>query len=67
MANETIEILRQRAKEAGYESVDDYLVYCEVFGLVKKMNVALDRALLPDQLTKYCGLVDESVFPREKK
>ena len=67
MENETLRILQQRAKDAGYDSVDEYLVYYEVLDAVKKMNVALDRALLPDDLTKYCDTVDAAVFPRDKK
>ena len=59
-----VELLEKEAKAAGYDSIDEYLVYCEVLGIVKKMNVALDRAFLPDELMKYCEKTNEVVLEK---
>ena len=64
MAKSSFEVLQEQAKVAGYDSVDEYLAYCEVLAEVKKMNRALDRAFLPDDLLKYCDSVDDAVFPK---
>ena len=62
MAKKAIEILQEQAKIAGYDNVDDYLTYCEVLTEVKKMNAAFDRALMPDDLMKYCDPATPVVY-----
>lgn len=61
------DILKEKAKAEGYDSVDEYLVFCEVYDVVQKMNVALDRAFLPDELMKYCEPGDSAVIPQPAK
>ncbi|MBR1746924.1 MAG: hypothetical protein IJ735_01785 [Clostridia bacterium] len=64
--NKNLDELSRRAWAEGFSSLDEYLVYCEVYDIVKKMNVALDRAFLPDELSKYCDSVNEAFFPKKQ-
>lgn len=59
------DLLRRLAEEAGL-SVEDYVLQCEMTHTVKKVGRALDRALMPDDLTRYVGLVDEALYYEEK-
>lgn len=44
--------LENMAKEAGFESVDEFVHHCEIEATLKRVNRSLDRALLPDDLLK---------------
>lgn len=46
MSLKKFEVLKKSAEQAGFDSVDDYILHCEMVHTIKKMDKALDRAII---------------------
>lgn len=68
MDKKGFEYLEKQAKAEGFDNVNDYLLYCEMYDTIKKLDAALDRALMPDDLMKYYNELfkDGNTLPTKK-